>query len=402
MNTIQKKRKTRYASHGANPRRRNSRGKNKRSRKELPLEVMKSLSIQPEETVKQEKYAVHTSFNDLGLHAPLKAILKQKGYNQPTEIQDRSFDFISKGSDFLGVAQTGTGKTAAFLIPLINRMIQENFKVLIVVPTRELAEQINTEFRSLSRGFNLFSTCLIGGTNVKRNLDNLRKKNDFIIGTPGRITDMSQRKALKLHEFEVLVLDEFDRLLDMGFSKDIDALVAGMVNKKQTLLFSATLEKEQKKKIDALLNDPEVVKVHSGANTAANVEQKFITVGLHQEKFDVLNQMLLKSDFDKVLVFAETKRAVNRLCKSLKQNNISADEIHGDKTQSYRQQALRRFKGGKVRVLVATDVAARGLDITNVTHVINYQIPQTVDSYIHRIGRTGRAGKKGKAFTFVN
>lgn len=402
MNKTKKKRSTRFASHGSNPRRRNSRGRNKRQRKELPIDLMKSLSIQPEQAIDEDKYEVTKSFNDFGIHKPLRAILHQKEYTRPTEIQERSFDSISSGKDFLGIAQTGTGKTAAFLIPLINRMIQEHFKVLIIVPTRELAEQINVEFRSLSRGFNLFSTCLIGGTNVGRDLDKLRKKNDFIIGTPGRLTDMSKRRALKLHEFEVLVLDEFDRLLDMGFSKDINSLVAGMKNKKQTLLFSATLEKNQKALIDELLNEPEVVKVHSGGNTTASVEQKFITVGEDQEKFDVLNQMLLNPDFDKVLIFAETKRTVSKLCKSLKHNDIRTDEIHGDKTQNYRQQALRRFKEGKVQVLVATDVAARGLDITNVTHVINYQIPQTVDSYIHRIGRTGRAGKKGKAFTFVN
>lgn len=364
--------------------------------------MMKSLSIQPEQAIEEEKYEVTRSFNDFGIHKPLSALLHKKEYTEPTEIQDRSFDSISAGKDFLGIAQTGTGKTAAFLIPLINKMIREHFKTLIIVPTRELAEQINAEFRSLSHGLNLFSTCLIGGTNVNRDVDRLRKKNDFIIGTPGRLIDMQQRRALKLHEFQVLVLDEFDRLLDMGFSKDINTLVAGMTNKSQTLLFSATLEKDQKQLIDELLDEPEVVKVHSGGNTTANVEQKFITVGTNQEKFDILNQMLLKSSFDKVLVFAETKRTVSRLCKSLKRNNILADEIHGDKTQNYRQQALRRFKEGKVQVLVATDVAARGLDITNVTHVINYQIPQTVDSYIHRIGRTGRAGKKGKAFTFVN
>ncbi|MEM9859211.1 MAG: DEAD/DEAH box helicase, partial [Bacteroidota bacterium] len=372
MNKTKKKKNTRYTSHGSNPRRRNSRKRNNRQRKELPIDLMKSLSIQPEQAIEEEKYEVTRSFNDFGIHKPLRVLLQQKEYTQPTEIQDRSFDAISAGVDFLGIAQTGTGKTAAFLIPLINRMIQEHFKVLIIVPTRELADQINVEFRSLSRGFNLFSTCLIGGTNVGRDLDKLRKKNDFIIGTPGRLVDMSQRRALKLHEFEVLVLDEFDRLLDMGFSKDINSLVAGMKNKKQTLLFSATLEKNQKALIDELLEEPEVVKVHSGSNTTANVDQKFITVGENQEKFDVLNQMLLKSDFDKVLIFAETKRTVSRLYKNLKKNNIRTDEIHGDKTQNYRQQALKRFKEGKVQVLVATDVAARGLDITNVTHVINY------------------------------
>ncbi|MEM9391062.1 MAG: DEAD/DEAH box helicase, partial [Bacteroidota bacterium] len=211
MNKTKKKRNSRFSSHGANPRRRNSRGRNKRQRKELPIDLMKSLSIQPEQAIDEVKYEVTKSFNDFGLHKPLSTLLRQKEYTQPTEIQERSFNSISSGKDFLGIAQTGTGKTAAFLIPLINRMIQEHFKVLIIVPTRELAEQINVEFRSLSKGFNLFSTCLIGGTNVVRDLDKLRKKNDFIIGTPGRLTDMAQRRALKLHEFEVLVLDEFDR-----------------------------------------------------------------------------------------------------------------------------------------------------------------------------------------------
>ena len=402
MQKTKKKKNARHYSHQSSTRRRNSRGRNKRQLKELPVDLMMALSNQSESLVEEKVYEVSKTFSEFGLHQPLEELLVRKGYTKPTEIQERSLTSISAGKDLLGIAQTGTGKTAAFLIPLINRMIQESFKVLIVVPTRELAEQINNEFRSLSRGLNLFSTCLIGGTNVGRDLDKLRKRNDFIIGTPGRLIDMNDRKALKLNEFSVLVLDEFDRLLDMGFSKDVKQLVNGMTNKQQTLLFSATLEKNQKELIDELLTEPEVIKVHSGTQTTTMVDQKFISVSENQEKLDVLNQMLLKADFEKVLVFAETKRVVSKLCKSLKQNDIRTDEIHGDKSQNYRKQALRRFKEGKVQVLVATDVAARGLDITNVTHVINYQIPQTVDSYIHRIGRTGRGGKKGKAFTFVN
>lgn len=363
---------------------------------------MKSLSNQTKEQTTDQPYVVQRSFDDFDLHATLRMRLAEKGYDKPTEIQDRSYEAISDGTDFLGMAQTGTGKTAAFLLPLANRLLQKPFKTLVIVPTRELAGQIQVEFKSLTKGLDLFSTCLIGGTNLGKDISNLKKKNHLIIGTPGRLVDLSDRGILNLDEFNVLVLDEFDRLLDMGFSKDINKLVGAMRNKQQTLLFSATIEKHQQALIDNLLKTPKVVKINTGRNTTDTVDQKFINVTEGQDKFDVLNEMLLHTDFTKVLVFAETKRAVSKLCKGLNKNGIRADEIHGNKTQNYRQNALNKFKKGKVKVLVATDVAARGLDIDNVTHVINYQIPQTVDSYIHRVGRTGRAGKSGKAYTFVN
>ncbi len=363
---------------------------------------MKELSQAPQGTGVTEHYEVLRTFEEMGLNPALKAALRSKGYQNPTEIQDKSFETVINGRDLIGVANTGTGKTAAYLIPVIDQMLKTGGQGLVVAPTRELAEQIDQEFRSLTHKLRLFSVCFIGGSNIRRDISRLSKKNDLVIGTPGRLLDLAQRGALDLRSFSVLVLDEFDRLLDMGFSKDINKIIGLMHGRKQTLLFSATLDKAQKQLIDKLLTDPVTIHVDNGSSAARSVEQKFITLGKDQERFDVLRCMLLNEEFEKVLVFAETKRTVRQVCLELKKDGVRADEIHGNKTQNYRQQALNRFKKGKLQVLVATDVAARGLDITNVTHVINYQIPQTIDSYIHRIGRTGRAGKKGKAFTFVN
>ena len=302
------------------------------------------------------------------------------------------------------MAQTGTGKTAAFLVPIIHNLINQkpNFQVLIVSPTRELALQIDEEFKSISNGLNLSCTSLIGGTSVGRDINNLRRPSHIIIGTPGRISDMVRQRALNLKNFSVLVLDEFDRLLDMGFSRDIQFFVDGMINRKQTILFSATEEKGQKALINNLLENPVEVRVSTGNVSPDSIEQDIVVVKNGEKKMDVLVNMVRDKSFEKVLVFAETKRWVSRICKDLRIAGIKADEIHGNKSQNYRINALDSFKNKKIQVLVATDVAARGLDISNVSHLINYQQPKNIDSYIHRIGRTGRAGESGKAFTFIN
>ncbi|MCA1752509.1 MAG: DEAD/DEAH box helicase [Cryomorphaceae bacterium] len=350
-----------------------------------------------------ETYVPTQSFADMPFSERLQETLRKKGYTHPTAIQSQTIEALLDGRDMMGIAQTGTGKTAAFLLPLIERMLNgEKLQTLVVVPTRELALQVNEEFKSLTKGLGLFSSCYIGGTNINRDLQNLRRQSHLVVGTPGRLLDLANRNALRLANFPVLILDEFDRMLDMGFAPDVNRITRLMESRTQTLLFSATVDKTQKKLIDGLLNNPVEVRVSEGEATGDHIQQDIVRVGASENKFDVLLAMLAKADFDKVLLFAETKRTVDRMTKMLKKSGLQAEQIHGNKSQNARQTALTKFKDGKIQVLVATDVAARGIDVSDVTHVINYQIPQTYDSYVHRIGRTGRAGKTGKAFTFVD
>jgi ATP-dependent RNA helicase RhlE len=349
-------------------------------------------------------YTPNRQILDLPVHPKLIHNLTIKGFKHPTEIQDRTIECILSGKDVLGIAQTGTGKTGAFLVPIIHQLLESKpaFQVLIVVPTRELAVQINEEFKSIAKGLSLTSSCFVGGTNIYTDKMNLRRPSHVVIGTPGRLNDLSRQRLLHYKQFTTLVLDEFDRLLDMGFSNDIQYMVQSMTTRKQTILFSATEEKNQRKLIDNLLTSPEEVRVSQGNVTADHVDQDIVLVKDGEKKMDILLHMIRDKSFEKVIVFAETKRGVSLVCKNLQLAGVRADAIHGDKSQNYRLKALNDFKAGKIQVLIATDVAARGLDIAEVTHVINYQQPKSFDSYIHRIGRTGRAGKSGKAFTFVN
>ncbi len=344
------------------------------------------------------------TISQLPVHQSIINNLLQKGYKLPTEIQDNTIDAILEGRNLMGLAQTGTGKTGAFLIPLINNLLNKrpSNQVLVVAPTRELAVQIQEEFNSMAKGLNLYSICLIGGTNVSADVRKLSRPSHFVIGTPGRLNDMVRQGALRLSHFSTLILDEFDRLLDMGFWRDIEFIVKGMLNRQQTILFSATEEKDQKPLIAKVLTNPVEVRTQNENRSADTVDQEVVTVAEGQSKMSVLLDMVRDESFVKVLVFAETKRWVSRICKDLRKAGIKADEIHGNKSQNYRLNALDSFKTKRIQVLVATDVAARGLDINEVSHVINYQQPKNMDSYIHRIGRTGRAGRSGKAITFIN
>ncbi len=341
---------------------------------------------------------------ELTVDARIKSNLLSKGYVYLTEIQERAIQPVLEGRDVMGIAQTGTGKTAAFLVPIVNNLLgkQAGFQVLIVVPTRELAVQVEEEFKTITKGLNLSSACFIGGTSVGRDISRLRRPSHIIIGTPGRLIDLARQNALHFRDFKTLVLDEFDRLLDMGFLKDIKFMLSHMTNRKQTVLFSATEEANQKKLIESLLNEPVVVRVSTGKVTGDHIDQEIISVKQGEKKMDILVNMFRDKSFEKVIVFAETKRGVSNVRKNLHLAGIRVDEIHGNKSQNYRLKALNDFKSGKIQGLIATDVAARGLDISAVTHVINFQPPRDFDSYIHRIGRTGRAGKGGKAYTFVN
>lgn len=355
-------------------------------------------------TLDENKYETTLMVKDLPVNVRIKENLLAKGYVHPTEIQEKTLNAILEGRNLMGLAQTGTGKTAAFLVPIVHQLINSSpaFQVLIVIPTRELAVQIEDELRSITKGLNLSSHVFIGGTSVNRDLDKLRRPAHFIIGTPGRLLDMANQRALNFEKFNTLVLDEFDRLLDMGFSHDIQKMISKMSHRKQTVLFSATEEPNQKKLIGEILANPVEVRVSIKNTTGDHIEQEIITVKDGENKMDVLIRMVKDDSFQKVIVFAETKRWVSKVCKELNRMGIKADEIHGNKSQNYRQNALNAFKSEKIKVLVATDVAARGLDIEEVSHVINYQKPMNFDSYIHRIGRTGRAGKSGKAYTFIN
>ncbi len=355
-------------------------------------------------TLEENKYETSVMIKDLPVNLKIKENLLAKGYIQPTEIQEKTLNAVLQGRNVMGLAQTGTGKTAAFLVPILHQLVGSApaFQVLIVVPTRELAVQIEAELKSIAKGMNIFSQVFIGGTSVGRDKDKLKRPSHFIIGTPGRLLDMENQRALQFSRFTTLILDEFDRLLDMGFSQDIKKMISKMSNRKQTALFSATEEPGQKKLIGEFLINPVEVRVSVKNSTGDHIEQEIIHVKDGENKMDVLVRMMKDDAFQKVIVFAETKRWVSKVCKELNRKGIKADEIHGNKSQNYRQNALNSFKAEKIKVLVATDVAARGLDIEEVSHVINYQKPKNFDSYIHRIGRTGRAGKSGKAYTFVN
>ncbi len=396
------KNKTKFNRNTQNDRRRDSRSRGPRGGKKVS-------SIDPNQLIKQAVYEepkvfkASKTYNELDLNDQLKANLSRKGYTQPTEIQEASLEALLQMRNMVGVASTGTGKTGAFLIPLVERLMTDNnsFTTLIVVPTRELALQVEEEFKSLTKGMSLYSSCFIGGTNVDRDVAKLRRKNHFIIGTPGRLLDMASRGALRLKDISVLILDEFDRMLDMGFVHDIKRIVAAMGRREQTMLFSATMDPSQKGLIQELVNDPLIIKVSTGTSASSSVEQRILKVKEGEDKFQLLMDLISGDSFEKVIVFAETKRLVDRLSKKLNRSGVSTSYIHGDKTQNFRNRAISQFKNGSSRILVATDVAARGIDIDNVSHVINYQLPMTMDSYVHRIGRTGRAGNKGMAYTFV-
>jgi len=366
-------------------------------------------SINPKQLVRSAMpkdmitYEPTRTFDEMPIIGRLKTILKQKGYTHPTEIQDKTLEDLLAGKDLIGIAKTGTGKTAAFMVPIIHRLLTGRpFQTLIMVPTRELAQQVLKEFHSMSTGLGLNAACFIGGTGLAHDLKTARRMNHVVIGTPGRLNDLVQRRALRMSDFTVLVLDEFDRMLDMGFSPDVMRLALAMTNRKQTALFSATIDKTQSRLINQLTENPVEVKVSTGDVTADLVDQDVVNIPPGETKMNVLINLLSDPQFDKVLLFAETKRMVQRLHRDLTRAGISVDQIHGDKSQSLRKKALDRFRHGQVKVLVATDVAARGLDITDVSHVINFQLPRDFQSYLHRIGRTGRAGKSGKALTFVS
>ncbi len=347
-----------------------------------------------------ENFVPEHTFADFTLHELLKKNITEKGYVTPTPIQDKSIPHVMRGEDIVGIANTGTGKTAAFLLPLLDKVLRDpNEKVLIIVPTRELAFQIDEELRTFAKGSGLFSVVCIGGAGIGKQISELRHRHNFVIGTPGRLKDLIETRHLDLSKFQSVVLDEADRMLDMGFINDMKFMMAKMPVVRHTLFFSATLSREIEMLIHDFLKNPARISVKT-RDTSKNIDQDVIRI--HQKsKFEVLSELLRTEGFDRVLVFSRTKHGTEKLAVALTQAGIPSESIHGNKQQSARQRALNDFKVGKVRVLVATDVAARGLDIADVSHVINFDLPATYEDYVHRIGRTGRASKKGKALTFI-
>jgi len=341
-------------------------------------------------------------FADFPFGSELHHNIASKGFVTPSAIQDQAIPHIIEGKDVIGLANTGTGKTAAFLLPIIERQsgIMLRPSVLVIAPTRELAQQINEEFRVFSRGLGLYSTLVVGGMNIDSQIRELKRRPHFIIGTPGRLKDLINRREIQLKNMTTLVLDEADRMLDMGFLPDIRQIVNEMPRERQTLFFSATITPEIEALVHDFLKEPVTVSVRT-AETNEHIEQDVVEARDRAHKLELLMDMLSGEDYEKVLIFGETKFGVQRLSDHLDNHGIPSVAIHGNKNQSQRDRALKQFKNERVRVMVATDVAARGLDIPNVTHVINYDTPQTYEDYVHRIGRTGRGGAFGRAHTFI-
>ncbi len=348
----------------------------------------------------QEVFVPEHNFVDFNVAEDLKKNIIKKGYVTPTPIQDRAIPHVLAGSDVIGIANTGTGKTAAFLIPLIDKVLNDRSqKVLIMVPTRELATQIEDEFWGFAEYMRIGAVTCVGGANINKQIQTLRRKPNFVIGTPGRLKDLMSQRALDLSDFTTVVLDEADRMLDMGFIDDMRFILAHMPKQRHTLFFTATLSREIERMVGDFLNKPIQISVKT-RDTASSVDQDVVRTN-GKDKLDVLHDLLSQPEFSRVLIFGRTKHGVEKLANILTDRGFKAESIHGNKTQGKRERALDAFKKGRVNILVATDVAARGIDVADVTHVINYDQPTTYDDYVHRIGRTGRAGKGGKALTFV-
>ena len=351
---------------------------------------------------------VSNSFSALGVAEPLCRALRAEGYTQPTPIQAKAIPVLLAGKDVLGIAQTGTGKTAAFLLPLMQRLAgkrepagSRGARALILAPTRELALQIGEFARVYGRHLGLRHTVILGGVGQTPQVKALASGVDVLIATPGRLLDLLDQGHVRLDKASCLVLDEADRMLDMGFIRDVRKIVARVPKNRQSMLFSATMPADVAELAREMLRDPVRVEVTPAATTVDKVDQHVFFVNAPAKR-DLLSKLLRNPAFSRVLVFTRTKHGANRVAKHLASSGVSADAIHGNKSQGARQQALERFRAGRARVLVATDIAARGIDVDGVTHVINYEIPNVPESYVHRIGRTARAGAAGIALSFCD
>jgi ATP-dependent RNA helicase RhlE len=348
------------------------------------------------------------SFDGLGLAEPLRLALKNENYLKPTPIQAQAIPLLVEGRDLLGVAQTGTGKTAAFALPILHRLSEQRLQrspgrphALILAPTRELALQIEERFRAYGRGLPLRSTVVFGGVGQGTQVKALARGVDILIATPGRLLDLYGQRHVNFDQVSILVLDEADRMLDMGFIRDVRKIVAACRKERQTLLFSATMPPDIAKLAAEILRNPVRIDVSPATVTVDRIDQRVYFVP-GDAKRTLLTELLADPAMDRVLVFTRTKRNADRVCKFLKQDGQTVEALHGNKAQNARVRALEAFRNGRVRILVATDIAARGIDVSAISHVINYELPNEPESYVHRIGRTARAGAGGTAYAFCD
>ncbi|WP_321532075.1 DEAD/DEAH box helicase [uncultured Desulfuromonas sp.] len=348
-----------------------------------------------------------TKFNDLGLSAELLRAVADQGYSEPTPIQAQAIPAVLNGGDILAAAQTGTGKTAGFTLPVLQRLSdtpvssgRRPVRALVLTPTRELAAQVGASVADYGKYLPLRSAIVFGGVKINPQISMLRKGVDILVATPGRLLDHVSQKTVDLSKVEILILDEADRMLDMGFIRDIRKILALLPKKRQNLLFSATFSDDIKRLADSLLNTPTLIEV-ARRNTASEQVEQSVHLIEKSRKRELLSHMIGSQNWQQVLVFTRTKRGANRLAQQLEKDGLKSTAIHGNKTQGARTKALADFKAGRARVLVATDIAARGLDIDQLPNVVNYELPDVPEDYVHRIGRTGRAGRDGKAVSLV-
>jgi ATP-dependent RNA helicase RhlE len=358
--------------------------------------------------VQQGPFVTHPNFKTLGIAEPLLRALAAENYLQPTPIQAQAIPLILAGRDVLGIAQTGTGKTAAFGLPLLQRLAEARVtaaphspRALILAPTRELAIQIDESLRAYGRNLKLRHAVILGGVNQNRQVQALRHGVDVLVATPGRLLDLIQQKHVRLGSVTALVIDEADRMFDMGFIRDVRRIVSHLPRQRQSMLFSATMPAEVAHLVTEILRDPVRVDISPPKMTADGIDQRVYFVAA-QEKRILLNELLLDQTMKRVIVFTRTKHGANKVAEHLEKAGHAAEAIHGNKSQNARQRALEAFRTGRARILVATDIAARGIDIDDVTHVVNFELPDVAESYVHRIGRTARAGNGGIAIAFCD
>lgn len=390
--------RTRTFKQGSGPNRGNRKSYNNYRKNSKTIDPARFIAAAKEQT--ENVYVPQHTFADFPLNALLHNNLKAKGYTIPTPIQDQTIKSGIEGRDIIGMAGTGTGKTAAFALPVLDKLLSSRDNAAIIIaPTRELAQQIEVECEALAAGSRLRGALLIGGSSMGAQLRDLRQNPSIVIGTPGRIKDHLQRGSLRLDKFNLVVLDEVDRMLDMGFVHDVREILSHTSEQKQTFFFSATMDNRVRDLITGFSSDPVVITIANN-RASENVHQDVVRYDSN-DRLSKLHDILLQDNVTKAIVFDETQRSVERLSRSLFERGFSVDAIHGGKSQGQRQRALHKFKNNEISILVATDVAARGIDVADITHVINYSTPKEYEDYIHRVGRAGRAGQTGYAYTFV-
>jgi superfamily II DNA/RNA helicase len=356
---------------------------------------------EPQNDTHQEIYDLNVSFAELGLHPKILRNISDRNYKNPTKIQSQTIPSILDKKDLVGLASTGSGKTGAFLIPVLSLLMSDLKKrCLIIAPTRELVNQIQAEYRIFAEGTSVRDALIVGGASYAPQIRLLRRNPQLVIATPGRLIDHYKQKQINFADFDIIVLDEVDQMLDMGFINDIKLIISNLKESRQSLFFSATMSPKIREIAETLLRNP--VKVEIAKQSAAkNVEQDVIRINNSKGKLETLHELIAKLDYEKILIFSKTKRGADDLSQALQNKGHKVDALHGDKSLGQRTRILASFRSGEMDILIATDVASRGIDIPNISHVINYDEPATHADYIHRIGRTGRIGKKGFAFTFV-